>query len=45
VSNKFIEQIFAHNKFAPCEQILRAILSSEQFSWAVSNFLQTSAAR
>jgi hypothetical protein len=29
--SKFIEQIFAHNKFAHCEQILWAILFSEQF--------------
>jgi hypothetical protein len=36
--SKFIEQIFAHNKFAHCEQILYAIFFYEQFSWAVSNF-------
>ena len=36
--SKFIEQIFAHNKFACCEQILWAILFSKQFFWAMSNF-------
>ncbi len=36
--SKFIEQIFAHNKFAHCEQILWAIFFYEQFSWALSNF-------
>jgi hypothetical protein len=36
--SKFIEQIFAHNKFAHCEQISWAIFFYEQFLWAVSNF-------
>ncbi len=36
--SKFIEQIFARNKFAHCEQISWATFFYEQFSWAVSNF-------
>ena len=36
--SKFNEQIYAHNKFAHCEQISRAIFFYEQFSWAVSIF-------
>jgi hypothetical protein len=35
--SKFIDQIFAHNKFAHCEQILWATFFYEQFLWA-SNF-------